>query len=289
MNLFWQTIISGVTTGSIYALVGLGLGMIYNVSKVVNLAQGEFLTVGAFLLFSILAAKLPLIVAVPLAVLATALIGLAIEKFAIRPAGNAPFTILLTATVAVSMILQGIAMIIWGKDPLSIGSFSGEKPIELGGTVITTQMFWVVGTLVFVAVLSWYFFNRTLAGKAILAVSENRDAAGLVGINVGAAVRLSYALSAVVGALAGIVVAPITFVVYDGGTMIGLKGFIALTLGGMETIWGGVLGGLVLGLLESLGAGFISAQYKDFLAFVVLIIMLYLRPVGILGRAIKKG
>lgn len=179
-------------------------------------------------------------------------------------------------------------MLIWGKDPLSQPSFSGEEPVRIGEVVIATQTFWVVGTLLLVAGLMWFFFTRTLYGKAILAVSENRDAASLVGINNSLAVLASFALSALVGALAGAVVTPITFVSYDGGTMIGLKGFIALTLGGMESIWGGIVGGLVLGLIEALGAGYISAQFKDLLAFLLLILVLYMRPVGILGRAVKK-
>lgn len=288
MDIFWQTLISGITNGSIYALVGLGLGLIYNVSKVINLAQGEFLTFGAFLLVSMVSFKLPLIIAIPIVLVIAALLGLAFERLAIRPAWHSSTTVLLITTLAVSIILKGIAMLVWGKDPLSLPSFSGEVPIKLGEVVIATQTFWVIGVLLIVAGLSWFFFNRTLAGKAILAVAENRDAAALVGINNRLAVQLSFALSALVGALAGAVVTPITFVAYDGGTMIGLKGFIALTLGGMESIWGGIVGGLVLGLIEALGAGYVSAQFKDLLAFILLILVLYLRPVGILGRTVKK-
>lgn len=288
MNMFLQTIISGITSGSIYALVGLGLGIIYNVSKVINLAQGEFLTWGAFVLVSLLVIKVPLIIAVPIAIIATGILGIVFERLIIRPAWNSPPGVLLIATLAASIIIKGLAMLLWGKDPLSITSFSGEKPIRLGELVIATQMFWVIGALVLVAALSWYFFNRSIAGKAILAVSENRDAAALVGINIRLAVQLSFALSAAVGALAGAVIAPITFVAYEGGTMIGLKGFIALTLGGMGSIWGGIIGGLILGLLESIGAGLISAQYKDLIAFIILIIVLYWRPEGILSLAKRK-
>ncbi len=289
MDIFWQIIISGITSGSIYALVGLGLGLIYNVSKVINLAQGEFLTFGALLLVSMISFKLPLIIAIPIVLVIAALLGLAFERLAIRPAWQSSTTVLLITTLAVSIILKGIAMLIWGKDPLSLPSFSGEVPLKLGEVVIATQTFWVIGVLLIVAGLSWFFFNRTLAGKAILAVAENRDASALVGINNRLAVQVSFALSALVGALAGAVVTPITFVSYDGGTMIGLKGFIALTLGGMESIWGGIVGGLILGLIEALGAGYISAQFKDLLAFILLIMLLYLRPAGILGGALKKG
>ena len=288
MNALWQMVISGVTSGSIYALVGLGLGIIYNVSKVINLAQGEFLTWGALLLISFTGWGIPLGIGIVLAVIITAVIGVLFERLAIRPAWKSSTTVLLIATLAVSIVFKGIAMIGWGKDPLSAPSFSGEQPLRVGQTVIATQVFWVIGVLALVAGLSWYFFNRTMAGKAILAVSENRDAAALVGIDVRLAVLTAFALSAAVGALAGAVITPITFVTYDSGTMIGLKGFIALTLGGMGSIWGGIVGGVVLGLVESLGAGLISAQYKDLLAFILLIIVLYVRPTGILSGSGKR-
>lgn len=288
MSALWQMIISGVTSGSIYALVGLGLGIIYNVSKVINLAQGEFLTWGALLLISFTGWGLPLGAAIALAVIMTAGIGIIFERLAIRPAWKSSTTVLLIATLAVSIVFKGIAMIGWGKDPLSAPSFSGEEPVRVGQTVIATQVFWVVGVLILIAALSWYFFNRTLAGKAILAVSENRDAAALVGIDVRLAVLMAFALSAAVGALAGAVIAPITFVTYDSGTMIGLKGFIALTLGGMGSIWGGIIGGVLLGLVEALGAGLISAQYKDLIAFVILIVVLYAKPAGILSVSGKR-
>lgn len=284
MDKFFQMVISGISAGSIYALTGLGIGIVFNVSKVINLSQGEFLTWGALLTIGLLTLKLPLYIAIPIAIVLAILLGLVFERFVIHPAWNSGTTVLLMSTVAFSIILKGIAMIGWGKDLLSIPSFSGEKPLKFGQLIVPTQVFWVVGILVVVAVLSWYFFGRTLTGKGIVAVAENREAAALVGVNIRHAVQISFALSAAVGALAGAMVAPITFVTYDGGTMIGLKGFIALTLGGMESIWGGILGGLILGLLEALGAGFISAEYKDSLAFLVLIIFLYVRPEGILGR-----
>lgn len=289
MDMLLQTIITGISTGSIYAMVGLGLGVIYNVSKVVNLAQGEFLSLGAFVMVSLISIKVPVIIALPLTVFAMALAGLVFERLIVRPAWNAPHAALLIATVAASIIIKGIAVIVWGKDPLSIPSFSGEKPLVIGETIIATQTFWVAGSLILVAILCWYIFSRTLAGKAILAVSENRDAAALVGINISLAVQLSFALSAAVGALGGAVMAPITFASTEGGLMMGLKGFIALTIGGMENIWGGLLGGVILGLLETLGAGFISTQYKDLIAFALLIVVLYVRPNGILGLTSKKS
>lgn len=284
MEKFLQMVVSGISSGSIYALAGLGIGMVFNVSRVINLAQGEFLTWGALLTIALLAIKLPIYISIPIAIASSIVMGLLFERFVIHPAWNSTPTVLLMSTVAFSSILKGVYMLGWGKDLLSIPSFSGEKPLNFGGLIIPTQVFWVVGALVLVAGLSWYFFTRTLTGKGIIAVAENRDAAALVGVNVRRAVQISFALSAAVGAIAGAVVAPITFVVYDGGTMIGLKGFIALTLGGMESMWGGFVGGIILGLLEALGAGFISAEYKDSIAFIILIIFLYVRPTGILGR-----
>ena len=284
MDKFLQMVVSGLSSGSIYALAGLGMGMVFNVSRVINLAQGEFLTWGSLFTIALLVIKLPLYICIPIAVISAIIMGLLFERFVIHPAWNSTQTVLLMSTVAFSSILKGVYLLGWGKDLLSIPSFSGEKPVNWGGLIIPTQVFWVLGALVLLGALSWYFFTRTLTGKGIIAVAENRDAAALVGVNVRRAIQISFALSAAVGAVAGVAAAPITFVVYDGGTMIGLKGFIALTLGGMQSIWGGFLGGIILGLLEALGAGFISAEYKDSIAFVIMIIFLYVRPNGILSH-----
>lgn len=287
-SLLLQVFLGGLTSGSVYALVALGFALIYNVSSVVNLAQGEFVTLGALIMLTLtVMLKVPMIPGFFITVIVVALIAVLFERLAIRPAWGSPVATLLIISIGVSIFLKGLAMVIWGKDPLSAPAFSGEKPFFLWGATVTPQALWVIGFVGLIALGLWYFFGRTLYGKAVLAVSENQAAASLVGINVRGVILFSFALSGAIGAMAGMAIAPITFITYDGGTLIGLKGFVAATVGGMGNNWGAVIGGILLGLLESFGAGFISSDFKDVFAFVILLGVLYYRPSGLFGKVAR--
>lgn len=277
MTHFLQTTLGGVMAGSIYALVAVGVALIFKVSRVLNLAQGEFLIFGALLAYSIVAFEAPLWLACILAVLAVAASGLVFERLAIRPMRGRPMIVVLVVTLGTSMLMRGAAMVLWGKDPMSLPSFSGDAPILVWGLAISPQGLWIVAGIGAIAAALWLFLERTLLGKALLAAAENPSAAQMVGINVNATSRLAVALSAGVGAVAGVLVAPVAFITYDGGTMIGLKAFIAATLGGMGSLLGAVAGGLFIGLLEAWAAGYVSSLFKDTTAFVVLIFVLVLR------------
>ncbi len=281
-----QFVLTGVTLGSTYALVALGFAIIYNASDVVNLAQGEFVMLGAMSAISLSAGQgLPLPVAILLAVLITLVLGLMLQRFAIAPARGITVVGTIIITIGASIFLRGLALLIWGKDIHALPHFSGETPLRLGGVTLLPQNLWVMGGAAVLVLAVHLFFNRTLLGKAILACSCNRTAAQLVGINVGRMLLVAYGLSALLGAMAGVLVAPITYTSYDAGIMLGLKGFAAAILGGMGNPMGAVAGGLLLGLLESLAAGLISSGYKDAIAFVVLLLVLFLRPSGLFGRA----
>ncbi|MCC7278490.1 MAG: branched-chain amino acid ABC transporter permease [Chromatiaceae bacterium] len=281
-----QFVLTGVTLGSTYALVALGFAIIYNASDVVNLAQGEFVMLGAMSAISLSAGQgLPLPVAILLAVLITLVLGLMLQRFAIAPARGITVVGTIIITIGASIFLRGLALLIWGKDIHALPHFSGETPLRLGGVTLLPQNLWVMGGAAVLVLAVHLFFNRTLLGKAILACSCNRTAAQLVGINVGRMLLVAYGLSAMLGAMAGVLVAPITYTSYDAGIMLGLKGFAAAILGGMGNPMGAVAGGLLLGLLESLAAGLISSGYKDAIAFVVLLLVLFLRPSGLFGRA----
>jgi len=204
-------------------------------------------------------------------------VGVLFERLAIRPARNQSMTVLLVITLGVSLFLRGAAEVIWGRDPMSLPSFSGDQPLPVGGVAIQPQSLWILGGLLVTGVVLWLFLERTVIGKAMLASAENQAAARMIGIDTQAMSRLGFALSAAVGALAGILVAPSTFITYNGGTLIGLKGFVAATILGMGSLPGAIAGGLMLGVLEALSAGFVSSQYKDATAFVVLIVALLLR------------
>jgi len=279
-----QFLLTGLTIGAIYALVALGFAIIYNASHVINFAQGEFVMMGGMATVSLIQIGLPLLVAIPIAILATGAVGMALERFAIEPARGATPVTLIIITIGASILLRGVATLVWDKKLHTVTPFSGETPIQIGGATILPQSLWVIGiTLAIVVMLGW-FFGRTLLGKAMLATSHNPLAAQLCGVNVRFILFLSFALSAGLGAVAGILIAPITMTSWDVGVMLGLKGFAAAILGGLGNGMGAVVGGLVLGIAESLGAGYVSSAYKDAIAFIIILAVLFFMPSGLFGK-----
>ncbi len=284
MSDFLQFLISGVTVGAIYALVALGFTMIYNASQVINFAQGEFVMIGAMATVSLVGAGWPLWLAVIGAALVAMVVGVALEKFAIEPAKGADVVPLIIITIGASIFLRGAAQLVWDRNFHGLEGFSGEIPIHIGGAAMQPQSLWVLGgTAVVVIAVAW-FFNRTMIGKAMLATSYNRLAASLVGINTKTVVMLSFALAALIGALGGALIAPISQAYYNMGVMLGLKGFSAAILGGLGSGIGAVVGGLLLGIAEAMAAGYISSAYKNAVAFVIILVVLVVLPSGLFGR-----
>lgn len=279
---FVQYLFTGFTVGSIYGMVALGFNIIYNVTEMINFAQGEFVMLGG-LIMVVCAKFLPLPVAFVLTVTIVTAVGVLMERFTINPLKNASVLTLIIVTIAVSILLKGLAMFIWGKDPYVMQPFSGTRPIHLFGAVVQTQILWVLGISGVVVVLLTLFFRKTRYGKAMLACADNPEAARLVGIKVKFMVLLSFALSAAIGAAAGAVITPISLMEYDRGALLGLKGFGAAVLGGLGSFYGAVAAGLILGIVESLCAGLISSGYKDAVALLVLLIVLFVRPSGLFG------
>ena len=279
-----QFLLTGLTIGAIYALVALGFAIIYNASHVINFAQGEFVMIGGMASVSLIQIGLPLLVAIPIAVLAAAVVGMALERFAIEPARGASPVTLIIITIGASILLRGVATLVWDKKLHTVTPFSGETPIQIGGATILPQSLWVIGITLAIVVLLGWFFGRTLLGKAMLATSHNPLAAQLCGVNVRFILFLSFALSAGLGAIAGILIAPITMTSWDVGVMLGLKGFAAAILGGLGSGMGAVVGGLVLGIAESLGAGYVSSAYKDAIAFIIILAVLFFMPSGLFGK-----
>ncbi|MDE2575792.1 MAG: branched-chain amino acid ABC transporter permease [Rhodospirillales bacterium] len=283
MSEFVQFMFSGVTSGAIYALAALGFALIYNASNVINFAQGEFIMLGGMAAAFFNAHGVPLMLAVPLAIAVTAIAGLLVEKLAIEPAKNADVTTLIIITIGVSLVMRGLAQIFLGKNTRPLPSFSGDAPFSALGATILPQSLWILATtLATVAALAWYF-GRTRAGKAMLATSYNRLAAQLVGVNTRAVLLASFGLAAALGALGGVLVAPITGASYDSGIMLGMKGFVAATLGGLGSGMGAVAGGLLLGIVEAMTAGYLSSSYKDALPFVLILLVLFFLPNGLFG------
>ncbi|MCC6608654.1 MAG: branched-chain amino acid ABC transporter permease [Burkholderiales bacterium] len=279
-----QFLLTGITIGAIYALVALGFSIIYNASQVINFAQGEFVMIGGMTTVSLVDGGMPLPLAIALAVVVAAAVGLLLEKLAIERARGASVVTLIIITIGASIFLRGLAQLVWDKNFHALRPFTGSTPIAVFGATILPQSLWVLGvTVLIVAALGW-FFGRTLLGKGMLATSHNRLAAELVGVRVKGMLLLAFGLSAALGAIAGILTAPITITSYDVGVMLGLKGFAAAILGGLGSGVGAVAGGLALGILESLGAGFVSSAYKDVIAFVIILAVLFFRPSGLFAR-----
>lgn len=290
---FLQFAFSGLTVGAIYALVALGFALIYNASHVINFAQGEFVMVGGMAtVFLMAGGGVPLLVAVPLAILIAALIGVALEKLAVEPAlrrpGGASVVTIIIITIGASIFIRGVVQVWLGKDFHRLPAFSGEASINIAGAQLQPQSLWVLGVTLLVVAALWWFFERTRFGKAMLATSHNRLAAQLVGIDTRLVLLASFALSAALGGLAGILTAPITLTKYDIGIMLGLKGFSAAILGGLGSGVGAIVGGLALGLAEALAAGYISSAYKDAVAFIIILAVLFIRPSGLLGGRITE-
>jgi len=279
-----QFVLSGLTVGAVYALVALGFTLIYNSSDVVNFAQGEFVMLGGMTTVFLGLAGVPLSLAALLSVLITIAVGLVLHRFAIELARGASAVVLIMITIGASIFLRGAAQVVFDKRFHSLPPLFGGEPLHIAGATILPQSLVVLAGAVVIVVLLWVFIDRTLFGKAIIATSANRLAAHLAGIDTRRTVGASYAISAAIGAVAGILVTPITLTSYDVGLLLALKGFAAAMLGGIGSAMGAVVGGLLLGLFEALAAGYVSSQYKDAVAFLVIIAVLFTIPHGLFGR-----
>jgi branched-chain amino acid transport system permease protein len=275
ITLLPQWLVTGITLGSIYALIALGFVTIYNVTGVINLAQGEFVMIGA-LAIATLSRAAPLPLAAALAILLTAIVGAAIYQVTLRPARGASIVTLIIITIGVSIVLRGIALLIWGVDPYPLRAFSPGPPISLGVAVITRQALWVIATTGLAVLLLYLFFTKTMLGRGMRACALNARAARLMGVPLARMSMLAFALSAGVAAIGGIVLTPIQYASYDIGLILGLKGFVAAIMGGLSSLPGAIIGGLLLGMLESIGGG-INSAYKEAVAFVILIAVLIAR------------
>ena len=280
---FLQFLFSGITVGSTYALAALGFTLIYNSSNVINFAQGEFIMLGGMLAVYFSQTGLPMPVAFLLAILIPAVVGILMEKLTIEPVKGAETVTLIIITIGASLFIRGLIQVWLGKSTFSLPAFSGETPIILFGAAIQPQSLWVLGVTAIVVAALWYFFSRTLSGKAMLATSFNQTAAQLVGINTSKVLFISFGLSAALGALGGILLTPVTMTSYDVGIMLGLKGFVAAVVGGLGNGLGAVISGLLVGVLESMGAGYISSAYKDAIPFILILLVLFFMPRGLFG------
>lgn len=284
MSAEMQFLVSGLTIGAIYALAALGFTLIYNASGVINFAQGEFIMIGGMLTAVLSGLGLPLWLALVLAVAGAALVGMLLQRLALDRARGAPVVSLVIITIGASIFLRGLAQLLWGKQFRPLPAFSGEQPLHLLGATLVPQTLWVMGVSALLMLALGLFFSRTLSGKAVLATAINAAAARLSGIDTRSVLLACFALSAALGAIGGALIAPITAASYEMGLMLGIKGFVAAVLGGLGVSAGAVVGGLLLGVAETLAAGYLSSAYKDAVAFALIFVVLFFLPNGLFGQ-----
>lgn len=290
---FISYLINGISLGSIYAIIALGYTMVYGIAKMLNFAHGDVIMVGGYLIFTFVSTlHLPTGLGILLAVILCTALGITIEAIAYRPLRNAAssLAVLITA-IGVSYFLQNIALLIFGANPKAFTSVVNIEPIKLfndqitisGETIVT-----IISCIVIMVVLT-LFVNKTKSGQAMLAVSEDKGAAQLMGINVNGTISLTFAIGSGLAAIAGMLLcsaypslSPYT------GSMPGIKAFVAAVFGGIGSIPGALIGGIALGIIEILGKAYISSQLADAIVFLVLIIILLVKPTGILGKQVQE-
>lgn len=280
-----QFLITGLTVGSIYALLATGYVTIYNATGVLNFAQGEFAMLGALTCISFVQLGLPSAAAIPLAIIVISAIGFIMERTVIKPARNHSTAVLIIITIGCSIFLKGLALIIWGTYPKTLAPIVQVPPIHFLGAVISFQSLFIFGVLLFILAFLYFFFDKTYIGSALKASQRNPRAAGLMGINTQTMSALSFTLAAALGAISGIIIAPLTDATYEMGFLIGIKGFVAMVIGGMNNISGAVIGGLLVGVIEAFSSGFLSSTYTDAISFTVLLGVLFFSPNGLFSIA----
>ena len=281
---FIQYCFSGITRGSIYAVVAIGFNIIYNTTGIMNFAQGEFVILGAMTAITF-ASFLPLPIAIIIAVIITTIVGALIEIVFIKWIKNPSVLRLIIITIGLSILIRESMLHIWDEKVRALQYFTGNEvsSIKIFGVFISPQILWVFSICAVIVISLNLFFKYTLIGKAMRACSLNRTAAQLCGINVEVMVTLCFMISAAIGALAGCIISPITQTQYNMGSTLAIKGFIVAILGGLGKSMAAVVGGLTLGLLESFVIVFLPNAYKDVVAIIILLIILFFKPSGIFG------
>ena len=285
-DLFFQYVVAGITYGTIYAVVAIGFNIIYNATGIINFAQGEFVMLGGMTAVT-LSRFLPLPVAILGAVAVTTVIGAVIDILFIRWLRGPSVLRMIIITIGVSILVREAALHVWGESVRALPYFTGTSvtSIKMGNVYISPQVLWVVGVSAVAVVALSAFFNYTMLGRQMRACAANRDAARLCGISAKNMVTLSFMLSAGIGAIGGAVVCPITYIQYDSGTPLAIKGFTVAILGGLGNSAAAVGAGMILGILESFSIWVLPAAYKEVVSISLLLLILFLRPSGIFGSA----
>ena len=293
---FLSYLINGISLGSVYALIALGYTMVYGIAKMLNFAHGDVIMIGSYVVFFAFgSAGMNPVLAIVLSMVVCTVLGVTIERVAYRPLREAPSLAVLITAIGVSYLLQQVAQLAWTSNPKSFTSVvSGLKPISLFGgqlTISAETVVTIIACIVIMVVLIW-FVNNTPAGHAMLAVSEDRGAAQLMGVNVNATISLTFAIGSALAAVAGaLLCSSYPTLQPTTGAMPGIKAFTAAVFGGIGSILGSIpgafLGGILLGIIENLSKAYISTQLSDAIVFLVLVVVLIVKPTGLLGKKVN--
>ncbi len=285
-----QLLVTGITMGSIYSLVALGYVTIYRTSRIVNMAQGSFVMLGALLCYSFVRTLgYPYWLSGLIAVVLVAALSLALYWVVLRRLVTISLVSVILATIGLSILFENLALLQWGGYGLALPPFIDRKPLSVGGLYVPVQSLWVVGIMLVIVLALWFFTVRTRVGKKMTATASDPGAAAVCGVSTGTMILLAFGIGAVIGAVGGIAISNITPTTYLSGGAFALSGFVAAILGGWGSTLGAVVGGVTLGIIQSFATGWLPTGYQDAIAFVILIAVLYLRPQGLLGTPTIEG
>ena len=284
-----QMVAAGLAMGSIYALVALGFVLIFNAVNVINFAQGEFAMVPAFVAVWLLTSvEVPFVLACVITVVFMGIFGIVFQRIAYYPLRNRSFLPVVISTIGVGIFLKNGAQLIFGAEPLSMPRPTSAEAMNILGVLVDPQYIVIIICTLVLLGFQYFFFEKTLLGKKMLATAQDKDMARLLGIRVATMIAITFVYSSILGAAAGILVGPIFFVTKDMGAMIGLKAFCSAIVGGLGSVPGAILGGIFLGVIEVFASYYISTAYRDAFAFMILILVLILRPQGFFGEKIAE-
>jgi branched-chain amino acid transport system permease protein len=290
MSTWLQYIVTGITMGAIYSLIGLGYVTIYRTSHVVNMAQGSFVMFGAFFGYSLLnEVGLPYWASIVISIAAVVVIAVGMYLLVLKRIMKSSLVNMILATVGLGLLFESLVLLKWGGYSKPTPPFTGDMLLRVGGVHVAVQSLWVVGLMIAIFAMLYFFGQRTRVGKQMTATATNPDAARMSGIATQRMIILAFAISAAIGAIGGLAINSVIPLTYQSGAIWGLTGFVAAILGGWGSSGGAVIGGLALGIIQSVFAGILPAGWQDAIAFLILILILYFRPQGILGTTMTEG
>ncbi|HJB08551.1 MAG TPA: branched-chain amino acid ABC transporter permease [Candidatus Enterocloster faecavium] len=286
--MLFQQVLNGLTNGSLYALMAVGVTMVYKSLGMLNFAHGDVMMVGTFITLTFTQMGIPFYAAIVLGIASAAILGFLLERIILRKVKFSSFVNLLIATVGVSYVLRNTAMVIWGTSPQLFPSMFPAQLIRIGNFTITPQSIGII--LISLALITGLhmFFTKVKVGKCMQLANSDPEGAAMMGVNVTYMRFLTFGISAGLAAIAGIMIAPLTYARVDMSATIGMKAFAAAILGGIGNLWGALLGGVILGIVEALGSAYISTAYRDAFSFIILFIVLFVKPTGLLNKKIEN-